>query len=101
MSQPAPQNEPAERMAQLRRYIEDLLDSDRLLPADGRALLAMLQQAQERIAAGDTAAAGGLLLGLETLLTALQDAVVLDPTASKFCLVEARAAAESLSQTSA
>jgi hypothetical protein len=101
MSQPAPETEPACRLAELCDHIESLLDSDRLLPADGRALLEMLQKAQERVTAGDIAGAGGLLLGFESLLKALLDTGVLDPTASDLCLVAARVTALSLSETSA
>lgn len=83
-------------MAALRDHVERLLDSERLLPADGNALLSMLREAEERIAAGDTGEASGLLLGFEALLRALADSGVLDPGSSELCVETARRAAEAI-----
>lgn len=80
----------------LRRRVERMLDSDRLLPADGQALLQMLQEAQKRLAHGEAGQAGGLLLGFEALLRALTESGVLDPAASDLCLTEVRAASAAL-----
>ncbi|HLV81334.1 MAG TPA: hypothetical protein VKT32_13700, partial [Chthonomonadaceae bacterium] len=68
-----------------------LLDAEVLFEAEGAALLEMLQQAQQRLASGETGEAEGLLLGFEALLKALTDSGVLDPSASELCLAQVRA----------
>lgn len=92
MHAPSPSDsEPPQILDSLRDCIERMLDSEQLLPADGQALLDMLQQAQERIVSGETGEAEGLLLGFEALLKALTDSGVLDQAASDLCVVQVRA----------
>jgi hypothetical protein len=88
--------EPLAILNSLRDRIERMLDSERLLPADGQALLDMLQQAEVRIATGETGEAEGLLLGFEALLKALTDSGVLDHSASETCMAQVRAATDAL-----
>lgn len=83
-------------LTELRRHIEDLLDSDHLLPADGHALLSMLRQTLDRIGADDPLRAYGLLLGFEILLQALLGAGILDPVADDSCIGAIRAVTASL-----
>ena len=97
-SQPKSTDETPSRLADLRRLVEKLVDSDQLLPADGLALLEMVRKAMECLEAGDAAAAGGVLLGFEALVNALVDSGVLDPGESNLCIVQVRAAAAALSQ---
>jgi hypothetical protein len=84
------------QLTALRDCVERMLDSEKLLPADGEALLNMLRQAEERIEAKEYGAAVGLLLGFESLLQALGDSGVLDPKSSEICVVMARTAAEAI-----
>ena len=83
-------------LAALRDHVERMLDSEKLLPADGEALLEMLRQAEERIAAGETGEASGLLLGFQSLLQALADGGVLDASACSQCVVRVREATHAL-----
>lgn len=68
-----------------------LLDAEVLSEPEGAALLEMLQQAQQRLAAGEPGEAEGLLLGFEALLKALTESGVLDPAAGDLCLAQVRA----------
>ncbi len=90
-------SEPLQCLEALRSRVERMLDSEMLLPADGQALLDMLQQAQERVARGEAAAAGGLLIGFEALLRALAESGVLDRSAADLCVVDIRSLTEALS----
>lgn len=83
-------------LAALREQVERMLDSEKLLPADGEALLGMLRKAEERLVTGDVGEASGLLLGFESLLRALQDSGVLDRKSTDLCLVMVRETAESI-----
>src|SRR5262249_24364308 len=93
---PRPEPAPIRHLADLRDSMDRLLDCEKLLPADGQALLDMLRQAEERIAAGETGEAGGLLLGFEALLRALADSGVLESSASDHCVVKVREASHLL-----